>query len=793
MAEAVGVLTDDGKVVRDVKSLDDVIKLSVQSEVRGEPEVAAGLSILMYMSQQIDLVAPWWSKQRDKNLLEFLGRCDFVLGAYYTVAAKLAAVPFRIEPVDKSVQSDWKTAEQYQGMLVEGSDFFRGWEEFFTRWMLSRWIQDNGVFTEVIGAGPADGPIKGAPVGLALLDPWRCTRTGVPEYPVIYQDVSGKRYKLHHTRVIYGAQLPSTAAEMHGVGYCATTRVLSIAQGLVDVLRYKGEKLGSRPWRGIIYGSGVDGSELSTAVRMANESADAAGMGRFAKTPFVVSKTKAVDLNVLDLASLPDGFDYEKDVTLGMYAIALALGVPPRWIWPATQTGATKADAMYQHLAGTQSGPAYELRVIRNLLGGAPHGMSGALARFRPQRFLPPNLTMVFDLQDDEQDMMAADIRAKRADAREKDLASAITTIRVIREQMLADGELTEAQFVDLELGDGRLEDGSDVRMLVYTDNPYVQNLDTEDRAALEDKLTEAQKGYVQAKDSQAKAEAQAAIACLDAYLEDLGSERETEGEETVGGSTEEGEAGEGSEQLLEGMSEEELEKAVKQAKPPSTRHPKKNRDGAADYDSRLRAIYDDWAEEAAAKLEGIDDPDEREKALAALLLLLAARLKRAGRDGLQEAFELGLGGDVPDEEAMAALDAAIAKNDRYVDTSFIPAARERFYKEAGVPGFAWQGEALLAALSALAWRTALYVGAFWAAIGLGLAAGLRRRDNPVRRFLDPVAAHCDTCPPKEAEYPSWDEMVAVAGIPGDGSDDCGGRCKCGVEEKVNGVWVGRL
>ena len=222
----------------------------------------------------------------------------------------------------------------------------------------------------------------------------------------------------------------------------------------------------------------------------------------------------------------------------------------------------------------------------------------------------------------------------------------------------------------------------------------------------------------------------------------------------------------------------------------PSTRHPKRNRDALAGYGEEIQGIYDDWAEDAAAQLAEADEED-RDELLAALLLLLGMRLKQAGRNGLTEAFFVGLNGTTATADALAALDKAIAQNDAYIDTSLVPAVRERVERETGAEGFTWDDATLSTVLGGLAWRVKLYKGAFWAAIGLGVGAALMRRgDPPVRRYLDPTADHCETCPPKAREYESWSAMVAEVGIPGDGQDQCDGNCRCGVDAKIDGVWA---
>jgi hypothetical protein len=52
------------------------------------------------------------------------------------------------------------------------------------------------------------------------------------------------------------------------------------------------------------------------------------------------------------------------------------------------------------------------------------------------------------------------------------------------------------------------------------------------------------------------------------------------------------------------------------------------------------------------------------------------------------------------------------------------------------------------------------------------------------------MAEHCTTCPPKAHEYTDWDTMVGDVGLPGDGSDECDGRCRCQIQILVNGAWI---
>jgi hypothetical protein len=56
-------------------------------------------------------------------------------------------------------------------------------------------------------------------------------------------------------------------------------------------------------------------------------------------------------------------------------------------------------------------------------------------------------------------------------------LTAEIKDIRTVREQMLADGDITQSQFESLELEDGRLGDGLPVISLFYSQDPIMRVL----------------------------------------------------------------------------------------------------------------------------------------------------------------------------------------------------------------------------------------------------------------------------------------------------------------------------
>jgi len=256
---------------------------SIQARARDEG-TGGRLPIMLFLARAGQTVPVWWSKERDKELDRFWKNNDYVAGAFYTLASKLASVPFRIEPRDPSVMLHRKQAEEYQENLEAGSEFGLGWQQLIIPFLVDLWTQDNGAFLEVIGGGSKDGPIRGLPVGLAHLDSFRCHRTGSLEYPVQYEDYDGKLYKLHRSRVLYSSQMPSARAEMYKVGFCWLSRCINAAQSLTDDITYKQEKIGSRPKRGVVVtGGGLDPEDVASAFAQADTMMDAGGLSRYSK------------------------------------------------------------------------------------------------------------------------------------------------------------------------------------------------------------------------------------------------------------------------------------------------------------------------------------------------------------------------------------------------------------------------------------------------------------------------------------------------------------------------------
>ena len=483
--------------------LQSAIDNSVRQEVRDDSN-ASGSSLLLMLAGQNGAVAPWWSARRDKQLRDLLKRSDHLSGAMYNICTKIAAIPLRIIPRDRSIRQHVILAEEYTSYLRNYSEFGGGWEQFISKWVEDYHSQDNGAFVEFVADGPSDTPITGVIYSMNVLDAAQCTRTSSPEFPVVYTDKNGLRYKMHHTRVAAISQSPSPKYDMNNVGFSAVSRCITTAQNLLDIAVYKQERMGSRPSQGIlITGGGLDPDDLETAMAVGNMNDDEAGLSRYSTYTVVGNKNYlAPTLEQIRLNEAPEWFDEKESTILGMAVIAMAFGVDARELFPSLDVGSSKAEAIITHIKQRGKGPGHIISVLEHMLN---------------TKVLPEYLTAEFDFQDDSQDRQSAEIGSVRSYTRVRNIQSMITNPRIERQLMLERGEITQAQFEELELVDGRLDTGVSVEVLFYSeDKDYKAWLGdcTEENA--EDKKIEIMKFLMSTRAAEPIRKARRAIAAIE-------------------------------------------------------------------------------------------------------------------------------------------------------------------------------------------------------------------------------------------------------------------------------------
>jgi LAGLIDADG DNA endonuclease family protein len=183
---------------------------------------------------------------------------------------------------------------------------------------------------------------------------------------------------------------------------CAMSRVYQWSHVMRSMMTYKDEKISGQFTRAIGFVSGVTKQQLKAGLDQTQaESEDSGflvyrGIPIFA-SPGMVAGTE-MKMMLQDLASVPDGFDFWNDTTLYAYILAWVFGTDARDFWPATVSGATKADATVQNMKARGKGIGWIIQTLEWIYRQA----------------LPAAVTFEYDYADDEQDFMQAQIQEKR-------------------------------------------------------------------------------------------------------------------------------------------------------------------------------------------------------------------------------------------------------------------------------------------------------------------------------------------------------------------------------------------
>ena len=215
-------------------------RLSVQAEApvpatQAASGIAQGWSIWSFLSA-MDECPPYWSRIRDTWLRNFVYRPgnDLLAGVMATAINKVVATGFVLEGPERTVNL-------YRDIILRKSEFGAGYAKMMGKDGFDFFSQDAGAYRERIRTSPTD--TTGGAVGFAHLDAQSCYLTGQTEYPVEYVDILGAVHKMHYSQVQRYTDTPSPAERLYGIGFCSVSRAITTAHILVDIARYKRERL----------------------------------------------------------------------------------------------------------------------------------------------------------------------------------------------------------------------------------------------------------------------------------------------------------------------------------------------------------------------------------------------------------------------------------------------------------------------------------------------------------------------------------------------------------------------
>lgn len=350
------------------------------------------------MGKFAEEVPPWsiYPGARDDYLRNLAKYEPMLASGLYSMKTRMVTLGFEAQ--------GGKVAKNRAKFILDGADFGKGIESLLSKGTDDLLSTDNGLFIERYGPGRPDTFLPRKRIlGIAHLDSRRCYRTFNPVFPVIYDNPeTGQMHKMHFSRIVATADNIQPIERARGIGYCAVSRALQWVRIIRDTLTYREEKVAGRFTRGIGLVTGISKNQLEEALKAERNDAESAGLVVYKGIPIIAApgyqgKSDA-DIILKDLASIPDGFEFESDLTLYAYVLAFAFGVDAREFWPATAAGATKADATVQNQKARGRGIGALIRTWEWVL----------------RQCLPETVEFTFDFTDDEQDLMQHQVQGAR-------------------------------------------------------------------------------------------------------------------------------------------------------------------------------------------------------------------------------------------------------------------------------------------------------------------------------------------------------------------------------------------
>jgi len=380
-------------------------RLSVQSRAENSPfaptsDVSGGGLFWIQLGNRLDEepqfnpIYPHW---RDVFLQNFARSEPMLASANYSMATRVGGLNHQLNGPPR--------AKKFAQEMLLRPGLGDTLQSIVQKTVSDLHYSDNGAFWELWRAGNPLSDAGNRPVlGFAHLDSRQCWRSFDPEFPVWYTNpVTNQIRKIHRSRVVFTSDNPQPTELARNIGFCATSRVLRMTRIFRNMEQYMDEKLGGRFNRAIGAASGVTPKQLRDALSQSDQNADAKGFVVYKDIPFLVSpnmeKGNEIKLMIQDLASIPDGFVFRDDVTIYAYILAFCFGVDAREFWPATESGATKADATVQNMKARGRGIGNDIELVEGMIRAA----------------LPESVSFEYDFTDDEQDKMTADIHQAQA------------------------------------------------------------------------------------------------------------------------------------------------------------------------------------------------------------------------------------------------------------------------------------------------------------------------------------------------------------------------------------------
>ncbi len=334
----------------------------------------------------------YWSVDRDNWLVDFIKAQgnDILSGAFSTLVAKVVGCSWYFE-------GPLSLALYYRKALLYDIGFGAGWDAEGSKWVQGYLSRDGGGVLERLRASSADR--SGPCLGFAHLDESRTIPNGDPEFPLVWRNDNGKLIPLHRSQVCWMVDMPDGRNQYKGVGYCGTSRAVTIAEVLRLYATYKAERLSDLPPTGILFLSNMTRRQWEDleAVYAARQHNEGNTVWRDLMVAFALDPQFPLNVELLETSRLPEHFTERDQFEMAIIAFALAYRVDAREYMPmsAGPLGtATETEIMHKKAKGKGEGPIF----------------TGIERQLNHPDSTPDDVSFGFDYRDDEEDRTAAEI-----------------------------------------------------------------------------------------------------------------------------------------------------------------------------------------------------------------------------------------------------------------------------------------------------------------------------------------------------------------------------------------------
>lgn len=353
-------------------------------------------TFLMHLMANVEQAPPYWSRRRDEWMVSFVTQLgnDLLAGAMSTLIAKVATTNFYIE-------GPMSLAIAWIKILRDRIGFEEGWTPQVSKWVRGYLNRDAGGLMENLRSGPQD--LEGPSMGWAHLDESLCTPTRDKEYPVVYHHPERGPIKMHKSQVSRMVDTPDGRDKFAGVGFCSVSRSIATALILMDIVRYKRERLSDLPPAAILLLNNLTDVQWQDIISNYDTRQHNQGNTTWRDVLVACGYDPAfpISAELFELSSLPEHYDDKVATEVAIYTFALAFRVDPREYWPVSAGPlGTATEATIQHKKAKAKGEGIIFSYIERILNG-PYG-------------LPEVLKFKFDYREDEDDEMQARIVGER-------------------------------------------------------------------------------------------------------------------------------------------------------------------------------------------------------------------------------------------------------------------------------------------------------------------------------------------------------------------------------------------